>query len=302
LTLRLFAAATVAGLALAACSAGTAPPPVAVEPGPTLSKLPPVTTDRALCPAAYPNPLAVQPESADEAMVQATLVICTGRPTDDRPYGKGIFLRNVSDAAVWLIDQPDMLLGLPVMAPYTLQVKTLQSFLQKRRPLRGVTLPPRASFEESTVDHRTVRLSVDSSAQAAWQVLNLAVSSVAEQVRPNAANRIEMAAHRLLGSTAPGREAVLTCMAVAYDAGPDIASARNGWHVPQLDASLDLRNPASECAAAIGRAQQVSAVAGFTGGEMMATIGRSLTWFEAEVFFEVAGRGVTPFLPGGQPA
>jgi hypothetical protein len=115
-------------------------------------------------------------------------------------------------------------------------------------------------------------------------------------VRPNAANRIEMAAHGLLGSTAPGREAVLICMAVAYDAGRDIASARFGWHVSQLGAALDLRNPTSECGAAIGRAQHVSAVAGFTGDDMMATIWRSHTWFEAEVLFEVSGRGVSPFL------
>jgi hypothetical protein len=291
-TLRLIAVATVVGFALGACSAGTAPSP----PPPPQPTLRPVATDRALCPAAYPNPLSVQPESADEAMVQSTLVICTGRPTDDRPYGKGIFLRNASDAAVWVIEQPDSLLGLGVMAPRTLQVKTLQNFLQTQRPIRGVTLPPRASFEESTVDPRTVRLSLNGSAQAAWQVLNLAVASVAKQVHPNAANRNEMAAHRLLASTAPSKEALFICMGQAFDAGNDVAGVANGKHVERLEAALDLGSATSDCGAAINRAQQTSPLAGFTGEDLLAAAGTSRSWLEAEVLFEVAGLSVSPFL------
>jgi hypothetical protein len=259
--------------------------------------LPPVRTSGSLCPAAYPNPLSVQPESVDEATVQATLVVCTGPVTDDSPYGTGIFVRNASDAAVWVIDEPESVLGRPVMAPRTLQVKAMLSFLQTHREVRGVTLPPRASFEESTVDPRTIRLSLDSSAQAAWQVLNLAVASVAEQVQTNAANRVEMAAHRLLNSTAPSRGAVFTCMAQAFDAGRAVANARNGMHVQRLETALDLGSSGSICGAAISSAQQTSSLAGFTADDLLAAAGTSPFWQEAEVLFEVADLSVHPFLP-----
>jgi hypothetical protein len=275
----------------------------AARPTPTLTQtLAPVTTKAAFCPGAYPHPLSIQPTSADQVPLLSTLVVCTGQPTGDRPHGRGIFLRNGHDNAVWVVNQPGAPTDPRVMAPRTQQVNTFLSFVQNQRPVTGLVLPARASFEDPAVEPFDVHLTLNASAQAAWQVLNLAVTSVAEGLTTGAANRVQMAAHRVLGSSAPGRPAVLTCMAEGFDAGPAIVRADAGSRVATLEATLDLTNDNSACGAAINQAQATLPVAGLAGIDQLATARTTEAWPAAEALFALAGQVFTPSSPAGWPA
>ena len=230
------------------------------------------------CPQGYQVPIGMQPESAQEATLLTSLAVCTTAPTTGYPHGKGFFIKNYDDAAVWIIDQPALHWSNPALAPLNLQVYR-ENVAQWG--IAGLTLEPGQSLTNSDSDPMTLHMSLDGAAQGAWQLLSLGLET--------AASKGADAAPRLLGGTSPTRTAMVTCMSDAYKAGSSIAKERsntNPDYMSRLSLAIDLGGNVTSCGKALSKARATPGAA-VTAEEMLSRTRTSVLWKKGNNFFEI---------------
>jgi hypothetical protein len=230
------------------------------------------------CPQAYQVPIGMQPESAKEATLLTSLAVCTTAPTTGYPHGKGFYIRNYDDAAVWIIDEPALHWSNPAMAPLNLQVYR-ENVAQWG--VAGLTLEPGQTLTNSDSDPMTLHMSLDGAAQGAWQLLALGLETVA-------AKGVD-AAPRLLGGTSPTRTAMVTCMSDAYKAGSSIAKERansNSDYMSRLSLAVDLGGNVTSCGKAFSKARATPGAA-VTAEEILARSRTSTLWTKGNNLFEI---------------
>jgi hypothetical protein len=292
---RILCIAVVAALALGGCgdtSTPAAQPPaqggytIANPPptNPTLA-LTPVTTPEANCPpSTFPDPLTMQPETADEARLLGNLDFCTLK-TAANPQGMGSYLHNRDQTAVWVLDQPANITN-PANPTNLPLVNMAFRTLVHDRGLTGATLEPGRALSYPSIDPSSVHAYLNVSAQAAWQVLNLTV----ESVQKKAASSVEAAAVKVLGGSTSSRQAAVTCAFEGFHAGQSIRAAVKGSRLDALQKAIDVASAGSKCSMALDAAKgsKEGAVLGLAREDIAALERTSKAWSLSEELFGLA--------------
>jgi hypothetical protein len=233
-TVKLAAAVVSVALALAGCDSQPDPPA-------------PVVVRAHNCPTTHPTPLVLYPETQEEASIVSTLIACTNGD------GSSTYFENLHESAVWTIDRPTDVRW--TVLDSDLKLDVFHEVIQANR-LDGMTLEP---GRYATIDRppAEVHLSLNPSAQAAWQTLSLLADTAQDKIKGAAQDGLK----RLLRKGSPSRNATVDCLFEGFSMGQQVVKAGESRSPEDvLESGLGIFDNAKTCAKSINQAARSEGV------------------------------------------
>ena len=228
-------------------------------------------TDPQYCHEDWPVPMGMVPETAEEQEVLSYLAVCTTEPTTGFPDGKGFYIKNHDDTAVWILDKP---FGLEWTHPeqQPMELRVYREEIVPPLGIVGLTLEPGKSVTNDDEDPMDIHMHLDAQAQGAWQFLDLGIetaqakgySGLARVQYGAAANTGTQtvtygpAIDMWIGPNSPTRPVAITCSIQAGKGALSILEERSNsnsdfWSRTTL--GLGLAGNATECGQAYFKAK-----------------------------------------------